>query len=266
MKKLIILAFVITISSLALGHEFWMQPKKFRYTVGEEVKIDLLVGENFTGENWDLTKHKVELAQVISAYGKKILTPTVKPTKGDNLTYKLINEGTHLFSMTSNQAYIELDAAKFNAYLEEDGLDNIIALRKKSNQLDKPSRENYSRYAKLLVQSGKKIDDDVFKRKLGLKVEIIPLQNPYTLKSGDYLECEIQYEGKPLPHQLVKVWSFIGNRAFLQPVYTENDGRLKFPISNTGPWMVSFVKMIESGKPNIDYESMWASLVFGIER
>jgi len=259
-----IIAFV-AISLLATAHEFWMQPKKFRYAVGEEVKIDFLVGENFSGENWDLTKHKVELAQVISAYGKKVLTPAIKPTKGNNLTYKLANEGTHLFSITSNEAYIELEAPKFNAYLEEDGLDEILALRKKNNQLDKPSRENYSRYAKLLVQSGNK-NDDVFKRKLGLKVEIIPLQNPYTLKSGDYLECEVQYEGKPLPHQLVKVWGFIGNTAFLQNVYTENDGRLKFPISNTGPWMVSFVKMIESTKPNIDYESMWASLVFGIEQ
>src|ERR1044071_590806 len=155
--------------------------------------------------------------QVISAYGKKDLKTTVKPTKGNNLTYKLANEGTHLFSMTSNQAYIELDAKKFNEYLEEDGIDDILALRKKNNELEKPSRENYSRYAKLLVQSGNK-PDDVYKRKLNLKVEIIPLANPYTLKSGDYLECEVQYQGKPLPHQLVKVWSFIGNRAFQQPV------------------------------------------------
>jgi hypothetical protein len=64
---------------------------------------------------------------------------------------------------------------------------------------------------------------------------------------------------------MVKIWSFINNRAFLQDAYTENDGKIKFPISNSGPWMVSFVKMIESDKPNIDYESMWASLVFGIE-
>jgi len=264
MKKLIALILIVGVSSLALAHEFWLQPKKFRYNVGEDVVIDFLVGENFTGEPWDLTKHKVEIAQVISAYGKKDLKTTVKPTKDKNLTYKLANEGTHLFSLTSNSAYIELDAEKFNAYLEEDGLDDITALRKRKSETDKPSRENYTRYAKLLVQSGNKTDD-VYKRKVGFKVEIIPLANPYALKNGDYLECEILYQGKPLPHQLVKVWSFIGNRAFLQDVYTENDGRLKFPISNTGPWMVSFVKMIESSKPNVDYESMWASLVFGIE-
>jgi uncharacterized GH25 family protein len=265
MKKLLALLFVVGLTSLASGHEFWMQSKKFRYSVNEEAKIDFLVGENFTGEPWDLTKHKVETAQVLSAYGKKDLKTVVKPAKENNLTYKFTNEGTHLFSLTSNQAYIELDAEKFNAYLEEDGIDNIVALRKKNNQMAKPSRENYSRYAKLLVQSGNK-PDDVYKRKLGLRVEIIPLQNPYSLKTGDYLECEVQYEGKPVPHQLVKVWSYIGNRAFLQPVYSENDGRIKFPISNTGPWMVSFVKMIESTKPDVDYESMWASLVFGIEQ
>lgn len=265
MKKLLSLLLVVTISTLSLAHEFWLQPKKFRYAVGEDVKIDFLVGENFTGESWDLTRHKVESMQVLSAYGKKDLKAAVKPAKENNLTYRLANEGTHLFSMMSNQAYIELDGPKFNAYLEEDGIDDILAKRKADGELEKPSRENYSRYAKLLVQSGNNTDGDVFKRRVGFKVEIIPLTNPYKLKSGDYLECEILYEGKPLPHQMVKVWSFLGNRAFLQNAYTESDGKVKFPISNTGPWMVSFVRMIESEKQDIDYESMWASLVFGIE-
>lgn len=265
MKKLIPVLFVVAFSSLALAHEFWLQPKKFRYAVGEDVNIDFLVGENFTGEPWDLTRHRVESMQVVSSYGKKDLKTSVKSTKGNNLTFKLANEGTHLFSMTSNAADITLQGAEFNAYLEEDGIDDILTQRKKNNELDKPSHESYTRYAKLLVQSGRNTDGDVFKRKLGLKVEIIPLANPYKLKSGDYLDCEILFDGKPLPHQKVKIWSFIGNRAFLQDAYTENDGRVKFPISNAGPWMVSFVKMVKSEKAGFDYESMWASLVFGIE-
>ncbi|MEI9921249.1 MAG: DUF4198 domain-containing protein [Bacteroidota bacterium] len=183
MRKVLALAFIFIVSSVALAHEFWLQPKKFRYPVGEEVKIDFFVGENFTGEYWDLTKHRVETMQLISAYGKKDLKTTVKPTRGNNLTYKLDKEGTQLFAMTSNIAYIELDAKKFNEYLEEDGMEDILALRKKNNELEKHLVENYSRYAKLLVQTGNKTDD-VYKRKLNLKVEIIPLSNPYSLKSG----------------------------------------------------------------------------------
>ncbi len=264
MKKIAVLLIVLLVTSLADAHEFWLQPKKYRYKVGEEMRVDFMVGENFTGELWDMRRHAVETMQMISAYGKKDLIKDVKATAGNNLTYKFANEGTHLFAMTSNAAYIELDAEKFNAYLEEDGLENITFLRKKKNEMNKPSRENYSRHAKLMVQSGDRTDD-VYKRKVGFRVEIIPLANPYTLKPGDYLDCEILFDGKPVPHQLVKIWSFINNRAFLQDAYTENDGKIKFPISNSGPWMVSFVKMTESDKPNIDYESMWASLVFGID-
>lgn len=254
----------LTCAIAVSAHEFWLLPKKFRYKVGEEMKIDFMVGENFTGEFWDLKRHKAEQVQVVSAYGKKSLAGDVKPTAGSNLSYKFAKDGTHLFSLVSNAAYIELDAAKFNEYLQEDGLENISFLRKKNNQTDQRARENYTRYAKLLVQCGA-TPDEVYSRKLGLKVEIIPLSNPYKLKTGDYLECEIQFEGKPLPHQLVKIWNYVGNRVFLQNAYTENDGRIKFPISASGPWMVSFVKMMPSQKENIDYESSWASLVFGIE-
>ncbi len=263
-RKFLLVSVAATFAIAAGAHEFWLLPKKYHYKVGEEMNVDFMVGENFTGEFWDLKRHRAEEVQVVSAYGKKSLISVVKPTAGNNLAYKFTNEGTHLFSLVSNTAYIELDAPKFNEYLQEDGLENISFLRKKNNQTDQRARENYTRYAKLLVQSGT-VTDEVYKRKLGLKVEIIPLSNPYTLKTGDYLECEIQFEGKSLPHQLVKIWNYVGNRVFLQNAYTENDGRIKFPISASGPWMVSFVKMMPSQKENIDYESSWASLVFGIE-
>jgi hypothetical protein len=35
-------------------------------------------------------------------------------------------------------------------------------------------------------------------------------------------------------------------------------------ISNAGAWMVSFVKMVPSKNPEADWQSYWASLVFGI--
>src|ERR1044072_4488069 len=111
MKRLVALIFIAT-TFLASAHEFWLQPKKFRYKVGEDVSIDFLVGENFNGEQWDLMKNKIEIAQVVSAYGKKDLKASVKPSKGNNLTYKLANEGTHLFSMVSSAADITLDAEK----------------------------------------------------------------------------------------------------------------------------------------------------------
>jgi uncharacterized GH25 family protein len=258
------LAILIFLSLAIEAHEFWLQPNRYKFKVGEEASIDFMVGESFTGEQWDLKKHKVELLELQNAVGKINLTDQVKSIKGFRLIKQLPSEGTQLFTMKSNAAYIELTADKFNEYLKEDGLDDILDDRKKMNLLDRPSKENYTRFTKLLLQAGEKTDD-TYKKNVGFRVEIVPLSNPYTLKTGDYLQCLVLFEGKPLLHSLVKVWSRLNTTTFLQNIYTEKDGTIKFPISNKGAWMVSTVKMISNDLPTSQYHSLWASLVFGIE-
>jgi uncharacterized GH25 family protein len=254
---------VLLVAYLVNAHEFWLQPKKYRYKSGEEVKVDFMVGESFTGEFWDLGRHKIEKIQLYRASGVTDLGKEVRSTKGNNLSAKADQEGTYLICLQSNPAYIEMEASAFNEYLKEDGLDDILNERKKQNLLTKPSREFYTRFAKLMVQVGEK-KDDTFKKVIGLRYEIVPDQNPYTLKTGDYLQCKVFFEGKPSPHTLVKVWSRINTTTFLQNIYTEKDGSIRFPISTTGEWMVSSVKMVKSEKEGADYHSLWASLTFGI--
>ena len=258
----IILVFVLIIAASA--HEFWLLPQKFRYNVGEKMMLDFMVGEGFEGEYWDLSRHNVEKLTLSNRFGEINQLPNIKRTAGANLEYAFNNVGTHLIALESNQAFIELEPTEFEAYLKEDGLDYVIEDRLARGEQNKKSRELYSRYAKLLVQVGDRTDD-TFKKKAGLKLEIIPSQNPYDLNAGDYMDCMVYYRGNPEPHALVKVWSHVGNRIFLQNIYTESDGSIRFPISNTGPWIVSTVKMIRSSSPKAEWESMWASLVFEID-
>jgi uncharacterized GH25 family protein len=263
MKRFITLTFLLLTGLLTSAHEFWLQPEKYRYVLGEEVKVDFMVGESFTGEYWAVSKNKVEKIELHRATGIKDLANEVKPVKGSNLYMKTDQGGTYLLALQSNASYIEMGGNEFNDYLKEDGLDNVLSERTKLNQLDKPSREFYTRYAKVMVQVGEKTDD-TFKKKVGHRYEIVPDQNPYTLKTGDHLQCKVFYEGKPAPHSLVKVWSKINNTTFLQNIYTESDGTITFPIGTKGEWMVSSVKMIKSEMEGADYHSLWASLVFGI--
>ncbi len=263
-KKTVTVLLVLSVSLIANSHEFWLQSKKFKYALNEEMNVDFLVGENFEGEPWDLKKNKIEKLELSHLTKTIDLRPQVKADEKIKLKYKFSEEGTYLLSMQSNEAYIELEAEKFNDYLKEDGLENALDIRTKTNTLDKSSKEFYSRYVKLLVQAGSKVDNS-FKKKTGMRIEIIPNQNPYLLKSGDYLQCLVLFDGKPSAHQMVKVWNKIGNTTFQQNNYTENDGTLKFPISSKGPWMVSTVVMIPSVKPGSDWQSFWSSLVFGVE-
>lgn len=264
MKKVVLSLFVILAGGLAQAHEFWMEPQKFFFNVGEKAVIRFRVGENFEGEPWNLKKNRVEKLEINHLSVKTDLRTVVKEGEKNNLELQLKTEGTHLVVMQSNNAFIELEGEKFNAYLKEDGLDYILDERTKSGTLDKPSKEFYSRHVKLLLQAGSKTDD-TYKKRAGLPYEIIPMQNPYALKAGDYLECQVMLNGRVAPHALVKVWNRIEGTTFLQNIYTENDGTIKFPISAAGTWMVSSVAMMKSPTQGADYQSLWASLVFAVK-
>ena len=109
MKRFIATLTICLALSVVQGHEFWLQPKKYRYVVGDEMKVDFMVGENFTGEFWDLNRHKVDKAEIFSNGTSKNLLKDIKTTAGNNLTYKFDKPGTHVLSLESNTAFIELE-------------------------------------------------------------------------------------------------------------------------------------------------------------
>ncbi|MFX4462403.1 hypothetical protein ABTA61_19380, partial [Acinetobacter baumannii] len=59
----------------------------------------------------------------------------------------------------STNSFISLDPKKFNAYLEEDGLQYIKAERKKYNEENKNSNEYYQRSVKTILQVGNTLTD-----------------------------------------------------------------------------------------------------------
>jgi uncharacterized GH25 family protein len=248
----------------AQSQEFWLQPRKFKIAAGEEVAINFLIGENFEGEPLDLKKNRVERLDYHHLTKAKDIKGLVKPEEKVKLNFKPDEAGTLLVSCQSIESYIELEAEKFNDYLKDEGLDYIIDQRETTNSSDKPLREFHQYYSKLILQAADKTDD-TYKKKSGLTLEIIPLQNPYNLKPGDHLQCQILFENKPLPHQRVRISSILEDRSFVQSAYTENDGTVRFPISIKGPWMISTVNIVPSKKTGADWQTFSSSLTFGIE-
>src|SRR5690349_10990746 len=135
--KRCVLAGVILIGGcfIAQAHEFWLEPLKFFFAVGEKAVINFKVGENFVGEPWDLKKHRIEKLEIHHDTKSIDLRESVNEGEKNNLQVALNELGTHLIVMQSNNAFIELEAEKFNKYLKEDGLDDIYSLREKSNAL-----------------------------------------------------------------------------------------------------------------------------------
>lgn len=260
----VIAGILLGVGCLVQAHEFWMQPLKFYFNVGEQLVISFKVGENFLGENWKLKKER--LIRLESHHQKgfdNVITSAVEG-ETDQLSISLKSEGGNVIVMETNTAFIELEAEKFNEYLKEDGLDDAFNARAKNDALDVMGKEFYSRHTKLIVQTGKKTDD-TWKKTFNMPIEIVPEQNPATLKTGSKVSFKVLYQGKPLFGAKVRVWNRYKNRTTMQPIYSQQDGGIEAHISNPGAWMVSVVNMVPSDDPKADWRSYWGSLVFGVQ-
>lgn len=248
------------------AHEYWFEPETFFPAPGQTSMVHLYVGDGLVKDREERPFQfaKTPMFQLYSA-STQPLNLTTSLTDGALPIYKFSapRAGNYLLAMERSWSYIKLEPQKFEDYLREDGLDYIIAERAKLGESGKEGRERYSRFIKALMQVGDK-RDETYKRVLGLKLEIMPLENPYSKEIGDELKFQVLFDGKPLAGKTV----FADNRdAVTQKMTTDREGKVSMKITRNGLWLVRLVNMQRCTKDcaEADWESFWCAYSFGVK-
>lgn len=263
-KYLSFLLTLILLPQIALAHEYWFEPESFRLAPSAETAVHLYVGDGIRKEREErvFQPEMTPKFQLFSKDGVIDLKPSIREGASPIYNFSAAKAGNFLFGMERNWSYITLEADKFEDYLREDGIDYISAERRKLGETAKPGRERYSRYIKSLLMVGDK-RDATYKRQLGMKLEITPLENPYAKKVGDTLQFKITFDGKPLASRTV----FADNReSETQRMTTDKNGIVSVKLDRKGMWIVRLVTMRRCANDcgEADWESFWGALTFGI--
>lgn len=172
--------------------------------------------------------------------------------------------GTYFVGISTKPREIDLKAADFNDYLQHDGIPDILAKRKKDGELSKNVRERYSKHVRAVFQVGDTLSDD-YKRPLNYPVEIIPQQNPYSLKLGQTMAVLCLLNGRPLVNQFVIAgWEAKDGKLYSVNTRTNAKGIARFKLTGAGKWFVKMIHMEPSPEQGLNYESKWATLTFEI--
>jgi hypothetical protein len=123
---------LLLVPGILNAHECWLQPSRFAATPGQPLILQLHVGMNLQGEPRPFNPQRAARVTHHSAAGAVDWTPR---TKGQlDLAFTLDAPGTHVLSLDSGASLITLEAAKFNAYLKEEGLTQILAQREQAGE------------------------------------------------------------------------------------------------------------------------------------
>ncbi|MGH9870795.1 MAG: DUF4198 domain-containing protein [Candidatus Polarisedimenticolia bacterium] len=246
----------------ATAHDFWIAPTTFHPEVGVEFPVRLLVGEHLQGDGVRRNPDRIEWFAAVQ--GERRLE--VRGRKGDDPAGRLALDaaGLWVIGYRGRTSFLELEPAKFEAYLKEEGLDRIVALRKQRGESQKRSRELYSRCAKSLVSAGggpAKSGHDV---PLGMPLELIPVEAPGARRAPSTFPVRLLFRGEPLEGALVVA---LGPNQAHASGRTGADGRVSLQLAGPGFWLIKAVHMTEaSDRVQADWESLWASLTFEIRQ
>lgn len=244
-----------------LAHDFWIEPSTFRPEVGAKVGFALRVGEGFRGDPVPRTPARIERFVLVSPSQEA-------PIEGDSRASdpagvaRVSEPGVQVVGYRSRTSRVDLEAAKFEQYLKEEGLEAIVAERARRGESAKPSREIYSRCAKSLLAAGagSKAGHD---RELGFPLELVPEQNPYSYSSSAPLPVRLRYRGQPLAGALVVALARHAPEKRLS-ARTDAAGRVSLALA-PGAWLVKSVHMVPApAESGADWESLWASLTFEV--
>jgi uncharacterized GH25 family protein len=270
MKKPVFFFLLLFLYVILCSYELWLNPEKFIYHPGDKINIRILSGENFEGKTRTDKNQKI---QSLTLYFGKVsddLSDCITPSSENSLEFTMVDEGTCLVAFHSTHSPVETEASRFNEYLQKEGLNEVTEYRKQHQETDSAGREYYQHCAKTLFQVGKK-RDLTFSTDTRLPVDIVPLYNPFSLKNGDSLAFRIVFRDAPLAGTLIKIWHHVNGKSTQYEKISNQNGEIKFPVSITGKWMISLVKM-ERRQPDdaapyavTEWQSYKASLTWGYE-
>jgi uncharacterized GH25 family protein len=266
-KILIAALLVVVLFASAQAHDLFIKLDGYFLRPHSQAIVRLLNG-SFRASEGAVARDRMRDVSVV-APNRKISHPEATAWRDEGKTARLDLQtgeaGTYVVSLSTKPREIDLKAKDFNEYLAHDGLPDTLAVRRSNGESGKDIRERYSKHVRAIFQVGDARTGN-YRMPLNYPIELIPQQNPYSLRAGQRLEVLCTLDGQPLTNQVVLA-GYETEANGMSPeisVRTDSRGIARFRLTGAGKWYVKTIHMTKLANADVDYESKWATLTFEI--
>lgn len=267
-RKVAIVALLLAAAPvLANAHDLFLTLATFFQAPNTTARVSVING-TFTESDGAVSRTRLRDLSLVSGGERRPLDMALWDSASAKLAVvrvPLTDEGTYLLGASLLSREITLQGSDFTGYLETEGILPILERRRELGETDAPARERYHKHVKALIQVGGARSDD-YGTVLGYPAEIVPLENPYSLRRGDTLRVRALVEGMPVVGQTVIAGGRTRAGARIAPrrSTTDSTGVAGIRLTPAGRWYVKFIYMEPVQSDSLDYESKWATLTFEV--
>lgn len=258
--------FLLLSATVVMAHDMFIKPTRFFAPENAEVRVRLLNGTFSKSEN-SIARNRLADASVLTPRGRIKLDTAEWGVAGDTSTFHIHTRGagTYVIGVSTRPNELDMSADDFNLYLKDDGIPDALEARRKDGELNKAVRERYHKHVKSMVQVGT-TRSDLYATPMGYPAELIPMENPYTVKAGATLRVKTLVDGKPAANQYVLFGGEIPGGGAIEQKSARSDaqGIVSIPLTRAGVWYIKFINMAKLTGQAVNYESKWATLTFEV--
>lgn len=263
-RALLALLLVAALASTVFAHDMFLKLGSYFLAPESAVTVPLINGSFTTSENAIARPRIADIAMVGPA-GRVTYDTAVVSARNDSTFFALRTgaAGTYVIGVSTRPNIIGMSGGQFREYLQEEGLDHVIAARRRAGTMQDSVHERYAKHVKAIVQVGGTRTSS-FGASLGYAAELVPLDNPYAWTRGGTLRFRAMVNGSPVRGQAVigggrtAADSELPRRA----LRTDVSGVVTLAPSGPGFWYLTFIHIDTVSAPDHNYESEWATITF----
>lgn len=266
-KPLAVLAVLsLALTSALSAHDMFLKLRSFFVAENSPVVVPLLNGTFSTSEN-SIDRNRIVDVSLVSPEGRTRYDTSTVSARGDTTFFRIATGagGTYVLGVSTRPNQLKISGKEFSGYLAEEGLTEVLDARKREGIASDSASERYAKHVKAVLQVGT-VRNDGYAAVLGYPAELIPLDNPYSVKPGGTLRVRALVNGTPAAGlTLLAGGRTAGNaRLQVQTVRTRPDGEANIRLPRRGHYYVKFISMVKLTGGVTDYVSNWATLTFQI--
>ncbi|MGB0721195.1 MAG: DUF4198 domain-containing protein [Gammaproteobacteria bacterium] len=234
-----------------MAHDMWIEPGRFDLGAGDSTTLTLRIGERFKGDtvpNVPEWYHRFD----VSEGGD---TRAVDGALGDDPAGRLTarGDGPIMVVYQSRPDFVEMKGAKFNSYLETEGMTASARAQGWSGEPEAKVGEFYARCLKLLVNlpSGE-LDPALTRARC-------PIDLMVTRLGEGHSEVLLEFQGQPLADALVVAYRREAPTEEVR-VRTDESGVAALMLREPGDWLLTAVHITARVDGRAQWLSHWAAV------
>ena len=271
-------AAVLVTASILTAHDFWIVPDAFHVASGGTMDVRGQTGSRFPISQSAVAPDRIAEARLVGAASDERITDLSASGKSLLIRHRPTRAGQRIVAVALTARSTRTTPERLQRYIALEGAPELAERYTREGAYPKSDSVTQvaAKFAKTIVEVGRD-GPRAFAKTVGHALELVPVNDPAALHSGDMLMVRLLYHGRPVAGAYLRAGvapSGVTAASDSAPpsapggkdavVETGADGTAHIPLGEGGLWNIRTLYAAPASGGSDTWEVYFATLVFNV--